>query len=298
MGGGGGGGGGGADRNRGIEKGRTKQAAVGVSKSVSVDVGEKNLNSQMSGTPNKAVQALMSTKPAPKVATPSKPTGKVGFGAEVIDTAAAQAQLSARQKDIMDSPLSKVPSVGGIAASLMGNASLAAQQKALAKGGTAVAVPGTSFAPQGQAYTEAPGMRSSAELAGQRFAVGSQGKPSLQGPAGSIGKISATKPPKGSGLGYVGDVAGVTKTTEIMGIPVTTFTGKTGYSPTGEKMAKPTGGGKETPSAPATEPEVTPEVTPEIVPDDTILPSKTRRTRFKRVGQGGTILEGFGALYK
>jgi len=296
--GGGGGGGGGADRNRGIERGRTKQAAVGVSKSVSVDVGEKSLNAQMSGTPNKAVAAMMAKKTTPTVATPAKPETKVAFGTEVIDTAAAQAQLSARQKDIMDSPLSKVPSVGGLAASLMGQASLAAQKKALEQGGTAVAVPGTSFAPQGQAYTEAPGMKSSAELAGQRFSVGSQGKPSTQGPAGSIGKISATKPSAGSGMGYVGDVAGVVKTKEILGVPVTTFTGKTGYSPTGEKMAEPTGGGKETPTVPVAEPEVTPEVTPEIVPDDTVLAGKTRRTRFKRAGQGGTILEGFGALYK
>ena len=317
---GGGGGGGGADRNRGIEKGRTKQAAVGVSKSVSVDVGEKSLNAQMSGTPNNAVAAMMAKKTAqPKVSTPAKPETKVGFGTEVIDTAAAQAQLSARQKDIMDSPLSKVPSVGGLAASLMGQASLAAQKKALEQGGVAVAVPGTSFAPQGQAYTEAPGMRSSAELAGQRFKVGqtfsaksgedikvitmdgikTQKAPSqyTTGPAGSIGQYSATKPGQ-SGAGYVGDVAGVVKTKEILGVPVTTFTGKTGYSPTGEKMAEPTGGGKETPTVPVAEPEVTPEVTPEIVPDDTVLAGKTRRTRFKRAGQGGTILEGFGALYK
>ena len=319
MGGGGGGGGGGADRNRGIEKGRTKQAAVGVSKSVSVDVGEKSLNAQMSGTPNKAVAAMMAKKTTPTVATPAKPETKVAFGTEVIDTAAAQAQLSARQKDIMDSPLSKVPSVGGLAASLMGQASLAAQKKALEQGGVAVAVPGTSFAPQGQAYTEAPGMKSSAELAGQRFKVGqtfsaksgedikvitmdgikTQKAPSqyTTGPAGSIGQYSATKPGQ-SGAGYVGDVAGVVKTKEILGVPVTTFTGKTGYSPTGEKMVEPTGGGKETPTVPVAEPEVTPEVTPEIVPDDTVLAGKTRRTRFKRAGQGGTILEGFGALYK
>ena len=77
---------------------------------------------------------------------------------------------------------------------------------------------------------------------------------------------------------------------------VTTFTGKTGYSPTGEKMDKPTGDGATTVSA--TEPEVTPEVTPEVVPDDTVLASTRRRTRFKRSGAGGTILEGFGALYK
>ena len=366
MGGGGGGGGGGRDRNRGIERGRTKQAKVGVSKSVSVDVGEKSLVTKAASvtakpveakkmaqpkvsTPAKPAQPVPKAKPAEPVikavpvpkakpaqpapkpveakkmgsvttATPTKLETKVGFGTEVIDTAAAQAQLSARQKDIMDSPLSKVPSVGGLAASLMGQASLAAQKKALEQGGVAVAVPGTSFAPQGQAYTEAPGMRSSAQLAGQRFKVGqtfsaksgedikvitmdgikTQKAPSqyTTGPAGSIGKISATKPSAGSGMGYVGDVAGVVKTKEILGVPVTTFTGKTGYSPTGEKMAEPTGGGKETPTVPVAEPEVTPEVTPEIVPDDTILASKTRRTRFKRAGQGGTILEGFGALYK
>jgi len=219
--------------------------------------------------------------------------GSGGGGRERISTSAAKTQLTAKQKSLSRSLVGQLPGM----ASLMGNISLASQQKALDQGGTAIAVPGTSFAPQGQAYTEAPGMRSSAELAGQRFSVGSQGKPSKQGPAGSIGKISATKPPAGSGMGYVGDVAGVTKTTEILGIPVTTFTGKTGYSPTGEKMAEPTGGGKETPQVPA-EPEVTPEITPEVVPDDTVLASKTRRTRFKRAGQAGTILEGFGALYK
>ena len=290
MGGGGnGGGGGGADKNRGIEKGRTKQAKVGVSKSVSVDVGEGNLKK----TAATAVPVPKAKPPEPKAPT-AQPTGKVAFGTEVIDTAAAQAQLSAKQSEFGKTAIGKIPGV----ASLMGQASLALQKKALEKGGTAVAVPGTSFAPQGQAYTEAPGMRSSAELASQRFSVGSQGKPSKQGPAGSIGKISATKPPKGSGLGYVGDVAGVTKTTNILGMDVTTFTGKTGYSPTGQKMDEPTGGGKEeTVTTPIIEPEVTPEVTPEIVPDETVLAGKTRRTRFKRSGAGGTILEGFGALY-
>lgn len=294
MGGGGGGNGGGRDRNRGIEKGRTKQAAVGVSKSVSVDVGEKSLNSQMSGTPNKALAAMMAKKTTPTVATPTKPETKVAFGAEVIDTAAAQAQLSAKQSEFGKSVIGKIPGVS----SIMGKASLAAQKKALEQGGTAVAVPGTSFAPQGQAYTEAPGMKSSAALASQGLAVGSGFGKNISGkPTGSIGQYSATKPGQ-SGAGYVGDVAGVVKTKEILGVPVTTFTGKTGYSPTGEKMAEPTGGGKETPTAPVAEPEVTPEVTPEIVPDDTVLAGKTRRTRFKRAGQGGTILEGFGALYK
>ena len=108
----------------------------------------------------------------------------------------------------------------------------------------------------------------------------------------------------------MGDVVG-TVGTGIAGGKV--FTGKTAYSPIGKKVdltqtvisvapSGPSGGdkggGPDKPTAPATEPEITPEVTPEIVPDDTILPSKTRRTRFKRAGAGGTILEGFGALYK
>jgi hypothetical protein len=198
--------------------------------------------------------------------------GSGGGGKERISTSAAKTQLTAKQKSLSRSLVGQLPGM----ASLMGNISLASQQKALDQGGTAIAVPGTSFAAQGQRYSQSPG----------------------QTPAEFQGRIAATKPGKGSSMGYVGDVAGVTKTTEIMGIPVTTFTGKTGYSPTGEKMAEPTGGGKETPTAPVTEPEVTPEVTPEIVPDDTVLASKTRRTRFKRAGQGGTILEGFGALYK
>lgn len=199
--------------------------------------------------------------------------GAGGGGKDRISTSAAKTQLTAKQKALSRSVFGRFPST----AALMGNISLASQQKALDQGGTAIAVPGTAFAAQGQRYSQSPG----------------------QTPAEFQGKIAATKPGKGSSFGYVGDVAGVTKTREIMGIPVTTFTGKTGYTPTGEKMAEPTGGGKETPSAPATEPEVTPEVTPEIVPDDTMLEGGTRRrTRFKRAGAGGTILEGFGALYK
>jgi len=46
------------------------------------------------------------------------------------------------------------------------------------------------------------------------------------------------------------------------------------------------------------EPEVTPEVTPEVVPDETILASKgRRRTKGKRSGAGGTLMEGFGVAY-
>jgi hypothetical protein len=234
-----------------------------------------------------------------------------------ISTKKAKEQLSARQSEFSKSAIGRVPGMS----SLMGNISLASQQKALDEGGTAIAVPGTAFAPQGQAYTEAPGMRSSRELASKGFKVGQtmdkEGTkttiPTRPGmmpvttiaksqfvnvPSGSIGQYSAFKKGSQTGMGYVGDVAGVTRTREVFGVPVTTFTGKTGYSPSGEKIDKPTGGGaKDTPVV-ATEPEVTPEVTPEVVPDETVLAGKARRTRYKRVGAGGTILEGFGALYK
>lgn len=51
--------------------------------------------------------------------------------------------------------------------------------------------------------------------------------------------------------------------------------------------------------APPPEPEVTPEITPEIVPDETILASKSRRrSPGKRSGQAGTLLEGYGSLYR
>ena len=48
---------------------------------------------------------------------------------------------------------------------------------------------------------------------------------------------------------------------------------------------------------------VTPEVTPEVVPEETVLGSATatnrRRTKSqRRLGGGGTVLEGYGALYK
>jgi len=45
-------------------------------------------------------------------------------------------------------------------------------------------------------------------------------------------------------------------------------------------------------------PEVTPEVTPEVVPDESTLLRDTRRTRGKRSGQGGTLVGGYGALYR
>ena len=46
------------------------------------------------------------------------------------------------------------------------------------------------------------------------------------------------------------------------------------------------------------QPEVTPEVTPEIVPDEEPMLMKRGRRRTKRSGQGGTILEGYGALQR
>lgn len=50
---------------------------------------------------------------------------------------------------------------------------------------------------------------------------------------------------------------------------------------------------------PVETPEVTPEVTPEIVPDDdSIMGRGTRRTKGKRAGQAGTIIEGYGSLYR
>lgn len=45
-------------------------------------------------------------------------------------------------------------------------------------------------------------------------------------------------------------------------------------------------------------PQVTEEVTPEVVPDDETLLRDTRRTRGKRSGQGGTLVGGYGALYR
>ena len=57
-------------------------------------------------------------------------------------------------------------------------------------------------------------------------------------------------------------------------------------------------GGDKTDRRPPPEPEVTPEVTPEVVPDETILASKgRRRTKGKRSGAGGTLMEGFGVAY-
>ena len=44
-------------------------------------------------------------------------------------------------------------------------------------------------------------------------------------------------------------------------------------------------------------PEVTPEVTPEVVPDDTMMGRGTRRTRGKRAGAAGTLIEGYGVTY-
>ncbi len=48
------------------------------------------------------------------------------------------------------------------------------------------------------------------------------------------------------------------------------------------------------------QPVITPEVTPEIVPDEeeTILARGRGTRRTKRAGQGGTIIEGYGALQR
>jgi len=79
----------------------------------------------------------------------------------------------------------------------------------------------------------------------------------------------------------------------------TAYTGRPGFDPIAARAAG---------EAPATRdevtPAVTPEVTPEVVPDESVLGAaattarERRRTRGKRAGQAGTILEGFGALYK
>ena len=51
------------------------------------------------------------------------------------------------------------------------------------------------------------------------------------------------------------------------------------------------------PEAPPSSPEVTPEVTPEVVPDETMLGRSTRRTKGKRSGGAGTLMEGYGVAY-
>ena len=304
----GGGPSGGGDKNRGVERGRTRQPAVAVTKPTPPPVvtgggrGDGAAPKPDFGVVKRQVSTVApepAPKPAPDTAGPkaftrksTMPTAKVGFGTEVIDTAAAQAQLSARKKTITESPLSKIPTIGGVAAKIMGESNIERQKKALREGGAAVAVPGTSFAPQGQRYTEAPGMRSSAELAGQRFAVGTQGGEARQGPSGKIGQISATKPPAGSGLGYIGDVAGVVRTKEIAGIPVTTFSGQSGYSPTGVKIDETILAKSEPETVRA---DVTPEITPEITPEVTALADETvlgrGRRRTKRAGPAGTMEE-------
>ena len=49
---------------------------------------------------------------------------------------------------------------------------------------------------------------------------------------------------------------------------------------------------------PATTPEVTPERDEEVMPEETIMARGRRRTKGKRAGQAGTILEGYGTLYR
>jgi len=207
-------------------------------------------------------------------------SGSGGGGVERVATKAAKTQIAAKQKSMSKSVVGNIPGM----ASLAGNYSLSQQQKGLDDGGYAVAVPGTSFAPQGQAYTEAPGMKSSPELAAQT------------GLAGSIGQYSATKPTGPSRFGYVGDVAGVVKEGELFGQKTKTFTGKTGYSPSGEKIDEPKGGGgqEQTLVAQAEAEEAAPESTMAMLPGET---TSQYRRRVRRFG-GGTIVEGGGVLYK
>ena len=90
--------------------------------------------------------------------------GKSGgpSGAERVNSEKARTQLKARKKSIEDSIIGKIPGVPNVA----GGYSLNKQISDLDdKKSYAVAVPGTSFAAQGQAYTEAPGMKSDAEKA-------------------------------------------------------------------------------------------------------------------------------------
>ncbi len=218
-------------------------------------------------------------------------SGKAAEAQQAITN--AYQQVHNQQQAFKSSLMGSLPTTGTLAA----NAMFGKMKSDLAKGGSAVVAAGTGYAPQGQAYTQAPGMMSDPSLAAQT------------GLAGSIGQVSSTSEPT-SGKGYMGDVVG-TVGTNFFGGKV--YTGKQGYSPIGKNAdltqtvisVTPSapdsggkGGGPDTPTAPVTEPEITPEVTPEFVPDDTVLASKTKRTRFKRVGQGGTILEGFGVLYK
>jgi len=227
--------------------------------------------------------------------------GRSGGGVERVNSEKAREQLAARKQAIKDSPLSKTPGIGGALSQAMGEFSISQQEKGLEQGGYAVAVPGTSFAPQGQAYTEAPGMKSSRKLGSQRFAVGTTGKNGdapapKKGSAGSIGQYSAFKEGSQTGMGYVGDVAGVVKEGELFGKKTKTFTGKTGYSPSGEKLDEPKGGGghEQTLVAQAEAEEAAPESTMAMLPGET---TSQYRRRVRRFG-GGTIVEGGGVLYK
>jgi hypothetical protein len=202
--------------------------------------------------------------------------GRSGGGVERVNSEKAREQLAARKQAIKDNKLSKIPGIGGVFSQAMGEFSIAQQEKSLEEGGYAVAVPGTSFEAQGQRYSEQAG----------------------QTPEKFQSRISATKPPKGSGEGYVGDVAGVVKEGEFLGQKTKTFTGKTGYSPSGEKIDEPKGGGGQEQTlvaqAEAEAEEAAPESTMAMLPGET--PSQYRR-RVRRFG-GGTIVEGGGVLYK
>lgn len=172
-------------------------------------------------------------------------SGSGGNSVDRIEKSKAMAQLTEREKAISNSMIGKVPGM----ANVLGKANLSKQKSELQKEGSyAVGVPGTGFEAQGQRYSERPG----------------------QTPAEFQSKISASKPAEGSGLGYVGDVAGVSSVQQIGPFKVRTFTGKTGYGPTGEKESPEVQ--KDGPSAP-----VAPTATPVATVASTTESSKAAR---------------------
>ena len=200
-----------------------------------------------------APSPAMSRPTAVAKSTPA-PAEKAQPGVTRTDTAKALEQLQAREKAISDSPIGKVPGL----ASLAGGAVLSRQISELEKPGSyAVVAPGTGYEAQGQRYSQLPG----------------------QTPEGFAERISATKPARGSGEGYIGDVAGVSSVQKIGPVEVRTFTGKAGYSPTGEKepQREERGGG-----APA---DTTVTTAPTQV-SGTITPA-ARRKSVQALGSGG-----------
>lgn len=215
-------------------------------------------------------------------------SGKAAEAQQAITN--AYQQVHNQQQAFKSSLMGSLPTTGTLAA----NAMFGKMKSDLAKGGSAVVAAGTGYAPQGQAYTEAPGMMSDPSLAAQT------------GLAGSIGQYSATSEPT-SGKGYGGDVVG-TVGTNFFGGKV--YTGKQGYSPIGKNvdltqtvisMSPDTGdggqgGGPDQPSQPQPEPEPEPE-TPEfadMLPGETVSQYRRRTRRYS----SGNIIEGSGVLYK